>query len=320
MFGKIAPMPDCITSYYDSDTPEPLNLTYSLFAEELGKIHITESVYIDTLEEHTHEFVEIACITQGCGIHIIDGESFRVRRGDIFLIDYGMKHTYEPISEPFRWINCIFRPQFLGGNYPPLSTAVQLLSYLHDHKLPESLDSVSCRRNLRSKDWDAAILFEEMLNEYSAKAPDYDTVLEHMLSIFLIRLSRQFFAENNRINAPFDKILPDIIRILNQSPPGSISEKELAERYYMSQSAFSNNFRKIMGCSFLDYITSLRIRHACALLITSDYTVGIIQNLCGYSDSKSFYRAFRRYTGMTPLEYKATHHISEDYDEHNILQ
>ncbi|MBR3999242.1 MAG: AraC family ligand binding domain-containing protein, partial [Clostridia bacterium] len=134
MYRKKVNMPDSVSSHHADGNESRLNLTYC-FAEELGKIHVTESVFIDPLAAHTHEFVEIVCITEGCGIHWIDGESVRVCRGDIFLIDYGMNHTYEPLSEPFCWINVIFRPEFLGGEYPVLRSAVQLLTYLHDHRL-----------------------------------------------------------------------------------------------------------------------------------------------------------------------------------------
>ena len=80
---------------------------------EQGKIYMTSSVYRPFLIEHTHGFVELICITRGCGIHTIDGHSVRTRRGDIFLIDYGVRHNFHPLSEPFEWINCIFRPELL---------------------------------------------------------------------------------------------------------------------------------------------------------------------------------------------------------------
>lgn len=312
-------LPEEITSSYQSskDLKTP-NLSYH-YAEEFGRIHMTETLYSTELEEHTHDFVEIVCIAEGSGIHIIDGETFRVRRGDICLIDYGMRHTFQPLSKPFRWINCIFRPQFLGESYPALNSALQLLSYLHDHKVQPLLDPALCRRNLRLANWDAAVFFEDMLNEYCSQSPDYTAVLEHMLSILLIRIAREFFTENVRSDTPFDRVLPDIIRRLNQSQPGSISEKELADQYYMSQSAFSTHFRKRMGCSYLEYIINLRIRHACALLLATDYMIGEIQTCCGYSDSKSFYRAFRRYTGMTPLEYRNAHQNLEGAYEKTIV-
>lgn len=321
MYRKKVYMPDGISSHYhDEDgNGNKLNLSY-FFAEELGKIHVTESVFIDSVELHTHEFVEIVCVTEGCGIHYIDGESIRVRRGDIFLIDYGVSHTYESMTEPFCWINIIFRPEFLGGDYPVLTNALQLLSYLRDHRLQPIPDISLCRQNLRSDDWDGAVFFEDMLREYNNRASDYSSVLEHMLSILLIRLSRQFFVQLKQENTPFDRILPDIIRQLNQNLPVDISARVLAEKYFMSPSAFSTHFQRAMGCSFRDYVTNLRIRHACALLLTTDSPVGDIQSRCGYNDSKSFYKAFRRYMDMTPIEYRKSKHTEEAENEIDPIQ
>ena len=232
-----------------------------------------------------------------------------------------MNHTYEPLSEPFCWINVIFRPEFLGGEYPVLRSAVQLLTYLHDHRLQPVPDKSICKNNLRSDTWDGAVFFEDMLHEYNARASDCTAVLEHLLSVLLIRLSRQISVQpkTENENPKFDLIIADIIRSLNQSLPVDISARELAEKYYMSPSAFSTHFQRAMGCSFRDYVTNLRIRHACALLLTTDSPVGEILSKCGYSDSKSFYKSFRKCTGMTPMEYKKAYHTEETVNEINFV-
>lgn len=313
---KKTPEADGITYYYSGVEHTGDRQMFYTYTDELSRIHMIRSDFTETFQAHTHEFVEIVCVMDGYGIHHLDGERLRVRCGDIFLIDYGMTHSFEPISGTLTVINCIFRPEFLGGNYPVLNNAVQLLSYLHDHRLHPHTDISAglCRRNLRSEEWDGAAFFEDMMREYENRSADYTAVLRSMLSILLTRLSRDIFTETGegkeaREDTPadnsFDRILPDIVRCLNQSPPGSISAKSLADQYFMSQSAFSTHFRRAMGCTYLDYVTSLRIRHACALLLTTDCPVSEIQSRCGYSDSKSFYHAFRGYTGMTPLKYKA---------------
>lgn len=295
---------------------------YYPFAEDLGKIHLTQSVYNSSLLEHTHGFVEILCITEGCGIHILDGQKFRVRRGDVFLIDYGVRHGFQALDEPFAWINCIFRPEFLGGAFPVQKNLLQLLSYFYPHQLSEQPSkSVSLIRNLCPKKENWCHILEDMLLEYDNKSPGYTVILEHYLIILLTRIARVLFSDTvgTAENTTFDVILPDIIRRLNISPPGSLSAKELADHYFISPSTFSVNFKKAMGCSFVDYVTDLRIRQACAYLLTTDATVYDIQNMVGYRDAKSFYHAFRRYTGMTPTKYKTAHLIPEkNYDDTHV--
>lgn len=292
-----------------SDHKEQRQMFYT-YTDELSQIHMIHSDFHTNFADHTHEFAEIICITEGCGIHHLDGAQFRVQRGDMFLIDYGMHHSFELISEKLSVINCIFHPEFLGGNFPALNSTVQLLSYLHSHKLLAETDPALCQKNLHPSTWDSVSFFEDMMQEYHAQEDDYRTVLHSMLSVLLIRLSRAFFAEKKKeetvsVETPFSRYLPEIIHRLNQNPPGSISAKMLADQYYMSQSAFSIHFRRAMGCTFHDYVTNLRIRHACALLLTTDCSVSEIQMQCGYRDVKSFYHAFRDYTGTTPLKYKA---------------
>lgn len=291
--------------------------SYYPFAEELGKIHLTYSVYEPYLKKHSHGFVELVCITEGCGTHLIDGHSLPAHRGDVFLIDYGMEHDYRPLSENFAWINCIFRPEFLGDIFPVQKNAAQLLSYLYYHSVPADSKKISLACNLRREGENYCPLFEDMLKEYENKAYGYTEVLKEYLTILLTKTARCLFSDTERKRelSHFDRILPEVIRRLNQSAPGSISEKELADSCYMSKSAFSANFKKAMGCSYLEYVTDLKIRQACALLLTTDATVFDIQNRAGYRDTKSFYHAFRRYTGMTPTEYKVSHQKQEETEE-----
>lgn len=71
-----------------------------------------------------------------------------------------------------------------------------------------------------------------------------------------------------------------------------------------SKSHFCRNFKLVTGMSFHSYLESFRITNACALLRSTDYSVGKISESVGYSDTRSFCRAFKSIMGMTPMEYR----------------
>ena len=76
--------------------------------------------------------------------------------------------------------------------------------------------------------------------------------------------------------------------------------KEYAQQHLMSPYWFSQNFKKITGCSPAQYLISLRMAHAMNLLDNTDDTVVQIALAMGYDNTQYFHRLFRDHTGMTP--------------------
>lgn len=71
-------------------------------------------------------------------------------------------------------------------------------------------------------------------------------------------------------------------------------------RHHLSQV-----FNQYYALSFLKYINSLRIMHACELLegLDSDSNINDLAAQCGFNSKTSFYRNFREIVKMTPTEF-----------------
>ena len=72
----------------------------------------------------------------------------------------------------------------------------------------------------------------------------------------------------------------------------------------MSPNYFSSMFKKEISRSAVNYITELRINQARELLYHSELSVVDISKKVGYEDSQYFFRVFKKYLGMTPLQYR----------------
>ena len=62
-------------------------------------------------------------------------------------------------------------------------------------------------------------------------------------------------------------------------------------------------FKKLNGISPWDYIVLKRIEKAIELLETTDKNKIDIAEMCGFTSSSNFYKAFAKVTGKTPTEY-----------------
>jgi len=62
------------------------------------------------------------------------------------------------------------------------------------------------------------------------------------------------------------------------------------------------------GLTYAGLVQEARCEAASGLLATSDQTVGDVARLLGYSDPAHFARAFQRWTGLTPREFRRREH------------
>jgi len=51
-------------------------------------------------------------------------------------------------------------------------------------------------------------------------------------------------------------------------------------------------------------VSQFRYRLSCRLLAATDESIDEIVYLTGFSEPSTFYRAFKRWSGMTPIEYR----------------
>jgi AraC-like DNA-binding protein len=97
---------------------------------------------------------------------------------------------------------------------------------------------------------------------------------------------------------------------------GSISISDLAEQLPMSARDLSQTLNRHFQLSFFDYINGHRCEHAKRLLAERENaTVVKIQLDSGFSSKSSFYAAFKKCAGMTPVEYRRRLRLAEGAEQ-----
>ena len=83
-----------------------------------------------------------------------------------------------------------------------------------------------------------------------------------------------------------------------------ITLAEVAEQTHLNPSYLSTLFRQVTGQTFKEYLNRVRVQEAQRLLTHTDYPIMEISIACGFSDQSYFTKVFRKYTGLTPKQYR----------------
>lgn len=118
--------------------------------------------------------------------------------------------------------------------------------------------------------------------------------------ICLTRLSGDVY-EKEHINRT---AVSRAVKYISESFSSELSLGELSQKFALSPSHFSRQFKAFTGFGVSEYITLVRIKNAEALLMTTNCSITEIAAKCGFNSSSYFTAVFRRVRGVTPMEIK----------------
>lgn len=122
-------------------------------------------------------------------------------------------------------------------------------------------------------------------------------LLEKRLKSFCFRMAKIKPHEEN-------ETVSMIIEYMEEHFADSISLELLSQKFDWSSSYLSTKFKEVVGESYLEQLTDIRMEEAVKRLRNSDMTVTDIAQEVGYFDDKHFIRLFKKQYGMTPGVYR----------------
>lgn len=101
-----------------------------------------------------------------------------------------------------------------------------------------------------------------------------------------------------------DNVIASAKRYIAGHLDESLSVTQLAERFYLSVAYFSKLFKKTEGVGCNYYIVRQRMERAKQLLTQQQARMGEIAEQVGYRDVNYFSLTFKKYTGLSPAEFR----------------
>lgn len=252
---------------------------------------------------HYHAEVELIFFKEGNGTQFIGDSIKRFRSGDVVLVGAQLPHYWR------------FDDAYFNGE--KMKADIAVVHFCEDFwgsaflNLPENKPIKTilekAQRGIQvqgeSKD-DIGSLIESLL---TAEGPrKIMTLMEALLKIERspnnVSLSSIGFhhdyaeTENDRINAIYNYSLANFKR--------KIQMEEMAAVANISPNSFCRYFKSRTRKTYTQFISEIRVGHACKLLIEDSMNVKQICYESGFHNFASFHKHFKMITGKSPLSYQ----------------
>lgn len=272
----------------------PERLLGSDFLTLSSSFRIFKHVLTEKIDTHWHDFFEMGCIVSGMGRHVVNGQSFRLQPGMVFLLTTADFHELIPDEgETIELFDFIFNDSLMRP-------AIYETVLGHSGQLIHTFDS----EHAQEMESEFTLLWGESQHWQFGS----EILVQGSFERIVVHLVRQL--EPNRLgdrNESKETIHPSIRKALlyiQHHFRKPLSLADAADYAGLSANYFSECFRRQVGISFQDYLNERRLQFASSLLRSSELPVTEVCFAAGFNTIPHFDRIFKRKFGCSPREYR----------------
>ncbi|MFI5128437.1 MAG: AraC family transcriptional regulator [Chitinophagales bacterium] len=254
---------------------------------------------------HFHKEYELVLIDKSSGTRFIGDSVSHFEGGDLCFIGSNIPHLYRNSEAHYagksklraRSVFVHFTRDFLGNDFfdvPEMKHIYRLLakpSLAFEIHGKTKKSAITILRDMEVQNPAQRLLSLLEILVHLSQSPDLKPLL-----------SKDFSANTSLDTERINKVFEFIISNYTQE----IYVHEIASKLDMSVASFSRYFKHHTRKTFSDYVTEIRIGHACRLLMEDNYSVSEVSYQSGFSNLANFYRHFKKNVGVIPKEYRNT--------------
>lgn len=250
--------------------------------------------HIRKTNAHKHKsYYELVFLTDGSGIHSIDGVDFEIVPPMIFGIRQDQIHFWDIKSEPKGYVLIIKK------------------EYIHstpDSRIKKLISVLSLYNCFKIKDDSLLFLFDLLCQETQKRNIQnidcIDGLLKTILSKILVYKPNSNFVENvsNPVYNAFKELLMNERPLFNKV-------KDYANKLNTTPQNLNHICRNEVDKSGAEVVSEYLISESKRLLIYSDSPINEICYSMGFKDNSHFSKYFKKFTGLTPTEFRNKNNI-----------
>ena len=235
----------------------------------------------NTYPQHLHEHVEMLMVIDGEIEANIADKNYNMQKGDIYIVFPNIRHSL--VTKDKSKVHIIIAD---SGYYE---------DYMNEFRNFEPVNPVINSR-----------MYPKELTDIFAKIMEHkeDKRIAKGYIIAAIGIILEYMDINRKDTITDSAVIVKCLDYIDNNFTKDIKLQDVAKiagvsKYYVSR-IFSDN----LNCNIRTYINKRRVELARHMLSDSDKTVMEIGYMCGFDTPRTFYRAFKKETLMTPKEYK----------------
>lgn len=247
--------------------------------------------------KHIHDFYEIYYFISGDVTYNIEGNTYKLRPHDILLIN--SRELHYPIfnsNELYERLIIHFNPSVLSF----IQTEYNLMYCFENRKLGQfnKIDSKDSKQsNLEDYFWN--ILY------YSNQEEDEDRFLGKTFFAQLLLQINKIYKKRKKDKSTslvYDNKMNSVISYINKNINLDLSLELIGKECFVNKYYLCHMFKKNTGFTVVEYICLKRIALAKELLLEGKSATDVSFE-SGFQDYSSFYRNFKKVTGLTPRQF-----------------
>lgn len=288
------------------------------FLASMGKAQLFQ-VQLVGLSDESQEYHRIFSVKPDCTVD-------EVKRTDLIIIpavNGDMKEVIHQNKDFFPWI----RDQHAqGAEVASLCVGAFLLAgtgLLHGKKCSTHWMAVNTFKEMFP---DVHLVSEKVITDEdgiysSGGANSFWNLLLYLLEKYTDRemailFSKYYAIEIDRFSqSPFimfqgqkdhaDDVIKKAQNFIEHNFQERITVEQLASMLALGRRNLERRFKKATSNSIIEYMQRVKIEAAKKSLETSSENVNEVMYRVGYTDSKAFRNTFKRYTGLSPIQYRS---------------
>ena len=275
-------------AYVDEENPNLEDLSVPLRINNCGYYRVHTTPVIETPHPEGRNDYQLLYIAAGKGEFYFKGskEPTIVTKGNMILFRPGEPQVY--------YYYAVDKTEVYWVHF----TGWKVEEYLERYELPHD-ENVFYTGVSPDYPW----IYNQMIRELQLQRVNHEDMISLYMHHIFITINRYIKERRETKNDTINNI-ERAAHYFKDNYNKQISIEQYAAEHLMSVNWFIHSFKSVMKMSPMQYVISLRIAMAKGYLENSTKNIAEISNEVGYENALYFSRLFKKYTGMTPTEYR----------------
>ena len=271
------------SDFYSTDFP----LSIDIRTYEKKEMELTEHSKL-----HWHDFFEIEILASGECLHVLNNQSFKIGRGDAYVMTPVNFHNIFALSERFTMYHIAFELSAISDDIAAMLTADSSAVTPH-------FSEQECKMLFTNLDF--------LIEQFKYRKPSSKYIMRAGVEQIIVWILQKSDRAAPKQSSTEIDVIQQSINYIRLHFRNTLHMYEIAQMYHLSSNYFGELFKSTVGMSFNAYLSQIRLEYAYNLLITTKMSVNQICYESGFGTVSYFCKEFQNKYGVTPSKFRKEH-------------